>query len=538
MAYVQRELHGGAAGDSSSVATAVDIAHDIGMGIVGQERHGVAARCAVGRCADDYSGIGGHGSGATLGATVDATTDAQDFGRTILHGIGMRHMDDIDAGRSGIDLLSADGDFVGSIGRLIAAAIDIGDIELAGALEVEDVDGDEARDVAVDIGAAESIGDGTTIYIKVDVAGDIGRFPGRAFRAAVDRLEGAAVDVEGDVAVDDFGLVGAAVEFVDIIHAASHGEFHVAVGRGLIGAAEERDDVFFLIVVTSAVATRTGLQDGETLDTAKDVTRGVGASESSGEVATLDGGGGVAVDVGRAVGVGIFVPRRCGVGEGMTVAAAEEGVDAATLDGDIDVGLDGVGARHAAYVGSAAAAVDHLDGVFAVVDKDCGGVTVGHRRHVGRLVAAPVDGLDGESGVCVPIRSTGRDSGLERFEVGEGAHQVVGSSGSVGGLPDVDLDVVAGSACDIIAAEDIASDGGAAADVACALFFLSDIDVHAAFDEGFDEWICLTAAAAVDATRHDAGEDIYPGGIGGIGTYVGQVAAAVDVAVDSHLPLR
>ena len=58
----------------------------------------------------------------------------------------------------------------------IAAAIHIGEVETADASKINHVNSDVARDVAVDVGATESVGDVAALQIKGDVAVDVGRF--------------------------------------------------------------------------------------------------------------------------------------------------------------------------------------------------------------------------------------------------------------------------------------------------------------------------------------------------------------------------
>ena len=167
----------------------------------------------------------------------------------------------------------------------VAAAVDVVHVERAAAALVVDIDGDGARDVAVDVRAAEGAAERAAKEVEGHVAVDVGRLGGGAFRAAVDVVHCAAVDVEGDVA-GDIGQVGAAVHLVELARAAGDGQGHVARDVGLVAAAEEGAYKLFLVVAARAVAAGAVVLDGEALGAA-DGTAGVRTGEDGGVVAAV-----------------------------------------------------------------------------------------------------------------------------------------------------------------------------------------------------------------------------------------------------------
>ena len=140
--------------------------------------------------------------------------------------------------------------------------------------------------------------------------------------AAEDLAEGAALDVEGNIA-GDVGHVGAAIGSVEH-HAATQGGRKLDGAEvGHIAAAEE------LVALDGTAAGAVAFnRDADGIDVAVVVTSAVEAAEG----ATVDLGDGRAVDVGRHRGFEIAV-----IG---TVAAAKDAAEAATVDDKFGVGTD------------------------------------------------------------------------------------------------------------------------------------------------------------------------------------------------------
>ena len=371
----------------------------------------------------------------------------------------------------------------GGVGCQVAAAVDVGHCKRAGAF-VEHVDAELAGNGAAFVVAAEGVADGAAHEVQGDGAAD-----GAALVvAAKDVGEAAAFDVEGHVA-GDVGVARAAEDGVDGagVGAAAEGEFHVAGGGSLVAAAVERYDV---LGGASAV--------GEDVDGfgAADVTELVRAAKDVGDFAGMVVDGGGAVDVGAGVVVGsrgVVVVA----GGAVAVTAAEEPLDAATVDDDVGGAVGGA----VAHVGCVAAAIDVLDGVVAGVDMH-GGLLVGHGQ-IGCLVAAAEDLVQGKA--------------------------VVGNiiAAGMGRLVDIHEDVGLRGAVDVVAAEHRAVDGGFAADGAAVV--TADVDGHHALDQSCR--VGVAQAAAVDVAEHMATLDGHGGGVAGVGTYVGLGAAAVDGGV-------
>ena len=492
---------------------AVDVAADGGQGIVAAGSH--IAGGGVG--ADGHQGVGGDGGRAAQAAAEDVARDA----------VALLDVHDVHLG-------ALQGGAARAVSRQVAAAVDVGHIEGAGgALGVEDVDGNLFGDVAVDIGAAEGVGDGAAHQVEGDVAGDVGRLfaqrvaGGAALRAAVDVLHGAAPHVEGDVA-GEVGQVAAAVDFLDLAGAALDGEVHVAGDIGHVVAAEEGDDELHLLRVADGTIL---VADVERLGTA-DGTAGVRACKGGGVVATQDGGRGFAEDIGGTVGVASALGQA--VAGGVAVAAGEEGVDAATFDGDEGIGIVAGGS----HVGGAAAAVDHLDGVLAAVDVDGGFLLACRGGLVVGLVAAAVDALQGEVGRGMLLGVVQFIDGIKgAYHVGQG----------VAGVVDVHLHLAGGGAVLVVGAEDVAADddgvvAGDASGLACdggVLAGGADVDRGVAAHKGghvgtVAEGYFLAQTAAEDVLLHGAAEDVH----GGAAADVGQSAAAIDGAVDHDLGLE
>ena len=196
----------------------------------------------------------------------------------------------------------------------VAAAVHIGEVEAASAFKVNHVDGDAARDVAVDVGATKGVGDVAALQVEGDIAVDVGSIirviTRLSFRATKDIGDGAAAHVEGDITYN-VGQLGAAVSFGNRSSTALDDGIHATV-RGKwcqVTAAIELCDVFStarILVdfsvqlacnVTSIVAaTKKGVDGTARNDqmraTIADVGRGdftVTATEDVIHTATLDG---------------------------------------------------------------------------------------------------------------------------------------------------------------------------------------------------------------------------------------------------------
>ena len=545
-----------AAHDIGRVAAAVDAACDMCLVVTNLDRGGIVHAgngSHGGRIVADIDfGVGVHDGRGTLAAAIDVAVHAKGVVAAILE----PRMHQVDGGgdRLGVPLVVEN---IGVVWCQVTGAVDVGDIEAAFlGLMVENVDGYTAGDIAVDIRATKGVDYGAAVEVEGDIAIDVGGDAAsvfrvvvyqHTFRAAIDLGEVTTINVECDIAVDDVGLVGAAIQLLDMVNTAAHGELNVAVGHSLVGAAEEGDDVLFV-----GCTARTVFEDREVLGAVDNVTGRVGTCEGGAEIAAVDDGIGVAIDVGRtemsAFGIGGSVSVVDGVAssKGVTVAAAEEGVDAATVDGDIDIAQDEVGA----HVGSTAAAVDHLHGVVAVVDIDAGGISLGGSGDIVGFVATAVDALDGEG------RRRIGGIVLEIGEVGEVAN-LVGSG--VCRFPDVDLYIGFGSSLDVVATEDIAAQDGRAIGFAergiatgNAFGGGADIDMDAAIHGGgflfkgrgddlarhrVDNGCgCrLSTATAIHIALHRAAEDVDLRRVGGCGAHVGQIAAAIHVAVNHDM---
>ena len=228
---------------------------------------------------------------------------------------------------------------------------------------------------------------------------------------------------------------------------------------------------------------------------------------------------------GMVVDLRIAVDMGARVGGTGAVAAAEDPLDAATVDDDVGSAVGALGT----HIGSVAAAVDILDGIVASPHMHRGQLAGGDRLVVS-LVAAAED--------------------LRESETAAGSLLCRGA----GSFVDVDGDIVLRASVGIVAAEDGAADSGVAGDTgseAVAIHTTQGADVHGdnAVDsrrDGGDGFHCLvlgsprvvgysghflaTQAAAIDVAAHITIEDVDSGSVAVVGSHVGQSAAAVDVA--------
>ena len=210
-------------------------------------------------------------------------------------GVAHRAVDEVHRGRRRRGI-------VGAVGSLVAAAVDVVHLQRAFGARGVHQNRDGARDGAAHVVAAEGIGHGAALEGEGDVAGD----GATQVVAAEDILELAFFDHEVDVGAV-VGVLGATEEVGDLHVAGADGDVgadvHIAFvhGRSLVAAAVELDDEF--------------------------VAHGVGAAAgvAAGLVLILDGDGDAAVDVAPLV------------------AAAEGGVDGATVDGEVGAGGGDVG---------------------------------------------------------------------------------------------------------------------------------------------------------------------------------------------------
>ena len=214
-----------------------------------------------------------------------------------------------------------------------------------------------------------------------------------------------------------------------------------------------------------------------------------------------------------------------GVAHAGTVAAAEDLLDAAAVDDDVVV--DG-GCR-------VTAAVDALDGVLvAVVDVDEGGAVGVVGGVVGRVVAAAVDGLQGEVGgggvECQHVVAC--ELAVVAVEAGPVAVGGAGVGHGVRGLIDMYVGVAVGGTLEVVGAEDFALDGGGA----CGLTLVGRVGTRQAYvDEGVALGAALLVAhrgegaAAVDGAVDGAAEDVDAGvAVGAAGNDYGRGREAKD----------
>ena len=243
----------------------------------------------------------------------------------------------------------------------------------------------------------------------------------------------------------------------------------------------------------------------------------------------------VAVDVGGEV-VAAAV-------RGMSIAASEEGVYAATVDNDERIGRDAVyrrGVCHCTSHGSGtAAAIEHLDSIRAAMDPNLG-TFAGNGDIVG-LVAAAIDGLQGEgrSTVCRCIVSYMGEESLFR----EGPYLFCTASRR---FPDINVDTVLGGSVDIVSAENHAVDGGAAKGIVTIQG--TNVDKHGAVDVGCRAGIAQTAT--IDITANGALQDGDNDGVACLestkccerigltgSVHLGQCTASVNIAGDLGVSL-
>ena len=351
--------HDGAAGDGSGIAAAEDATLNQGyilrVTVDGGIRifHGGKGIHGRGVVAYIDTGVGRDDSRSTLAATVDVAT----------YGVILTHMHHIDGGRGGTGIS-------GGIGRQVAGAVDVMDAEVAGPFMVKHVDSDVARDVAVDVRTAEGIlVDGAAVEVEGDVAVNVGSDGIGTLRATVDILHGAALEVEDHVA-GDVGSIGAAVDVGEGAGAALDGRGDVGGDIHLVRAAEEVGDLL------GASAHVVDID----VDGAADGALGVTAAD--------EGAYGAAVD-GEVDTAGADIGCRH-----LAVTAAEDVVEAATLKVD----------RGAGDSSGIAAAEDAADGVVAAEDIDCGHLA--GNGVVGVLTAAEDIG-DGIAGIGKRVHAGG-----------------------------------------------------------------------------------------------------------------------------------
>ena len=180
------------------------------------------------------------------------------------------------------------GEFAGSVGRHIAGAVKVvGYVQAARSLVVEDVDGDSAINVAVLVRASEGVFHGAAVEVEGDAAVDVGSHRSHiallslsahllhTLRATVDIANVATFDGEYDIAVDDIGQVTAAVDLVEVSGAAFHGKTQVALCIGHVATSEEGADGFGIGF------TGTALVDSDVF-VSGDATGGVAGTEDGG----------------------------------------------------------------------------------------------------------------------------------------------------------------------------------------------------------------------------------------------------------------
>ena len=356
------QRHNGASVDSSGIAAAEDATGDLGHIVVAVDASGVfhvgQRGHGGGVVADIDTGVGRNDSRRTFTATEDVATDTCRL-------VDVHH---IDGGRGGAGV-------GGGIGSQIAATIYIINIKGAGAFVIKHVDGDVARDVAVDVRAAEGIlVDGAAVEVQGDATVNVGSDGIGTLRATVDVLHGASLEVKDHVA-GDVGSVGTAVDVGEGAGAALDGRGDVGGDVNLVRAAEEVGDHLGTAAIVVDVD----------VDGAADGALGVTAADEGSDGAAVDGEVDTAgADIGcRHLTVtaaehiveaaALQVDR--GAGDSSGIAAAEDAADGVVTAEDIDRGhLAGNG-----VVGVLAAAEDIGDGIAGIGQRV-------HTRSVGRAV--------------------------------------------------------------------------------------------------------------------------------------------------------
>ena len=152
--------------------------------------------------ADSHHGIGCDRGGVTQATAIDIASDAVAF----------------------LDMVDIHSNHIAIFGCLVAAAIHIFECQLAvRLLFVLHSDGDIAADIAQHVAAAESVGDSAAIEVHFDIAADGGidilvgvTRVTVAFRATIDVVVGATVEVEGDIATDG-SHVRAAINLFNLV---------------------------------------------------------------------------------------------------------------------------------------------------------------------------------------------------------------------------------------------------------------------------------------------------------------------------------
>ena len=281
------------------------------------------------------------------------------------------------------------------------------------------------------------------------------------------------------------------------------------------------------------------------------ITQLVGTTVDLVDEACMDARDGSAKDVGTRVVVGLIGIIMI-AGLGVSVTAAEDAVDTATIDNHIVI----------AGSGSITATIDGFDGILvAEIDMYIGGAHSIH-GHVGSLVTTTVDSVKGVALEALEglLGKVGTrkfvDTHCQRLEL---ASVRIAVSGIVSHVVDIDIGVAEGGAHVVVGTKDVAADDGVAGSgradvdggdtVNIATLVVSDISHFAATVDGtVDE-----SAENVDlGVAEDAASDVVGAPVGtmaggvvidvmdnllvifvgcrGVGDFIDTVSAAIDVA--------